>query len=281
MTIQISFPKFPEVAGRIAMVQTPRPDWTAARLARLQEAFAMKATLDEAGTFYLARDRRSVLEVFQASDSVRWSLLEPDLEGRRGGFKPPSEAAARRTADEFLARMGLDGSARANGVSVVEVGTSHSAKNDPEFRTTALQVNYRFSLEGLPVFGPGAKAQVTVGAKGRVGMAYRFWREPKIVDALPTVNPEEAMERLRGHAMFSELDSRSARVTIESVDFGYFAMPPMDVQGHLLPVYVFRGVISTEALQRYEFTKHVIGVRLEVRQLKDSGITVSPVESVF
>ena len=281
MAVKISFPEFPKVPARIAMAQTPRPDWSAARLARLQAAFSMKASLEEAGPFYLARDRRSVLEVFQASDSVRWSLLEPDLEGRRGEFAAPSEAQAMRTADAFLAAAGLDGGARSSGVSTVEMGTSRGAKAEPEFRTTALQVNYRYSLEGLPVFGPGAKAQVTVGAKGRVGMAYRFWREPKMVDALPTVEPGEAMQRLNSHAMFAELSERTARVTIESVDFGYFAMPPMDVQGHLLPVYLFRGVISTPDLERYEFTKRVIGVRLEVRQLKDSGITVAPVEPVF
>ena len=53
-----------------------------------------------------------------------------------------------------------------------------------------MHVNYRHELDGLPIFGPGAKTRVTLGARGRVLEAYQFWRKAKKEGERPVISAQ-------------------------------------------------------------------------------------------
>jgi hypothetical protein len=174
-----------------------------------------------------------------------------------------------------------DERATQHSVTFTEVLRSERGQKEPLSQLTAVHVNYRFSLDNLPVTGPGAKMQVTIGSEGRVVEAYRFWREPGRAEPMAVLPADRATEMLQNHVLFADLVEGSARVAIDRVTFGYHAFPPMEPQGALLPVYVFAGVISTPMLERYEFAKRVFAVELSGPQVKRLAAVSHALEPVF
>ena len=138
----------------------------------------------------------------------------------------------------------------------------------PVTRPVAVQVNFRFELDGLPVFGPGAKVQVTLGPDASLLECYRFWRRPCEERHVAILPPEQAIERLRRDPAYAELPDDRARVVFDEVRLGYLALPPRELQGYLFPVYAFRGTVSTPELERYDHTRYVVAVDIQPEQIK-------------
>jgi hypothetical protein len=130
-----------------------------------------------------------------------------------------------------------------------------------------LQVNYRYALGGLPLVGPGAKAQVSVGPDGELAQAYRFAREVKQVGGLKTTPLREAFARFAASDHFADLP-RGAKARVTSVQLGLLCLPPTEVQGLLSPTYVLRGEVSTELQPRYEFIAYVAAAELDEADTK-------------
>jgi hypothetical protein len=282
MAVKIEFPEMPRVPETVGLFMTPPPRWDEDRISRLASNLGVRGDRAIAGNFRVVRDRESVLEIYEASDSLRWGHLATDPEGRQADGSLPDEAESIRIADEFLRRAGLgDERTTRYSVTYTEVARSERDQIDPPSQRTAVHVNYRYSLDQLPIFGPGAKMQVTIGSQGRVVEMYRFWREPKKSEQTAVLPAGQAAAALQNHELFADLDEGSARVAIERVSFGYYAFPPMEPQGALLPVYVFAGVISTPLLERYEFAKRVFAATLTAPQTKRLGAVSHALESVF
>ena len=95
-------------------------------------------------------------------------------------------------------------------------------------------VNATFSLAGLPLVGPGAKARVTFGPTGFVNQLYVAVREVQRGELVPLILPEDAMRRC---ARRYPAGSR-----IGTPDLLYYA-PPLraDDVGLLLPYYQCKG----------------------------------------
>src|SRR5262249_38250077 len=232
MDVNIQFPALQTDRERITMFQTPPPAWSADRLERAAQQLGVRGKFVEAGQFLLARDRRSVLEIFQASDSLRWGLQNYNMEGTGRPASLPSDSRAAELAERFIGDNGL-GDDRAALFSVTHTEVSRVEAEQRTLinvQTTAVHVNYRYKLDGLPVFVPGAKMQVSLGDRSRAVEAYRFWREPMQGESLPLISSEEAATLLQRDGMFADLRNGQARVTIESVQLGYYALPPMHVQ---------------------------------------------------
>jgi len=140
-----------------------------------------------------------------------------------------------------------------------------------ETSPVALHVNYRFSLDGLPVLGPGAKIQVTYGDRGKVVEFYKFWRLPKAERELDLLPPEAALELLRRDPAFADLREGEARVVFHRARLAHYALPPRESQGCLIPVYAFDGTVSTAQLERYDFVRYVVGVRFTAEDAKQVG----------
>jgi hypothetical protein len=154
-----------------------------------------------------------------------------------------------------------------HSVTELEVQIATREKGAPEQRVVGLQVNLRYAVDGLPLVGPGAKAQVTVGRDGEIGQAYRFWREFKQGAAVASVQAGRAFERFAASPLIASLPD-SARVEVASIQLGLLCLPPSEPQGVLVPAYVVRGEISTELLSRYQFVRYVAATEIDETDAK-------------
>jgi hypothetical protein len=268
MTVKINFPEPPQVPAELPLYATVRPAWTAESVAQLGKGFALQGDVVDAGNWYVLRDHVFTLEVYQASQSVRLERNGFDFEGRVRSDHLPDRSRALAAADRFQEIVGGTG-ARTELHSVTELAVSTSTRESraAERRVVALQVNYRYALDGVALVGPGAKAQVTVGGDGQIAQAYRFFREVKRVGTRASVPPSRAFERFAASALFAGLSS-TAKATVRSVQVGLLCLPPTEVQGVLVPVYVMRGVITTELLPQYEFINYVAAADLDEVEAK-------------
>jgi hypothetical protein len=257
----------------MTMLRTPPPSYDREKAIATARRFGLGAEPDDRGAYLLFRDESATLELFAASDSLRFSRWPSRTdEGLDGPGPLDSEAAAERAAD-LLEEHGLaDRSARMTSVTALEVARAdrdeHKRGHDPELRAVAAQVNYAFELDGLPVVGAGAKIQVTLGGEGELWECLRFWRQADPVETLPLIGAAEAFERLQRDPAYAALDGDAASVTFDEVRLGYLALPPREIQGYLLPVYICRGTASTRELPRWDHTRYVVAVDLPPSEAK-------------
>jgi hypothetical protein len=113
-------------------------------------------------------DAKGSLELLRASDSLRWSGMHK--------LKAEDDGATAIPDDESAAKAYA--STRAPQVTRAELSVIDAGKK-PETKLVAVHVNYRYELNGLSLFGPGAKTCVTLGGKSEVLECYQFWRAAK------------------------------------------------------------------------------------------------------
>ncbi|WP_416763447.1 hypothetical protein ACNI65_12720 [Roseateles sp. So40a] len=262
MSVKIQFPELPRVNRELPLYTALPPSWTAEKVAKLASRFDMKGEVVDAGPWYVCRNEPWVLEVYQASHSLRIERQDIDAEGRDRKGDAPDREAAMVTAKRVMAMIGDEyAKPELHSVTELEVMRATREQREGERHVVGLQVNYRYALDGVPLVGPGAKAQVSVGADGQLMQAYRFARAVERIGARESVAPEEAMRRFAASEMVARLDAR-AKVSVSSAVLGLLAIPPTEVQSVLVPVYVLRGEISTEALPRQAFVTYVAATEL-------------------
>jgi hypothetical protein len=268
MNFKITFPEPPRVPAELPLYATVPPAWSLARVSEIAARLGVHGIPADAGNWFVVRNGTSTVEVFQASDSVRLERESFDAEGRRGGAKPPSKERAIAVAEKFHELLGSV-AARAEVASVgeLEVLVSKDRNDTPERRVVGLQVCHRYSLDGLPLIGPGAKAQVTVGCDGDIGYAYRFWREVKRTGTRNTVAPDKAFERFADSPLFKQL-GKGAKVNVTSATLGLLCLPPTESQGVLVPAYVLRGETTTESLPNAPFVHYLAAADLDPIEAK-------------
>jgi hypothetical protein len=201
MSVKIQCPDLPRVNRELPIYAALPPTWTPDKVARLAARFDMKGEVADAGAWYVCRNESSALEVYQASHSLRIERLDIDAEGRHLVLDPPDRERALETAKRVMAMIG-DDYARPDVHSVTELTVLKATrdKREGERKVVGLQVNYRYTLDGMPLVGPGAKAQVTVAADGEMMQAYRFARAVERIGARTSVDPEDdaPLRRKRG-----------------------------------------------------------------------------------
>jgi hypothetical protein len=216
--------------------------------------------------WFVVRDGVSTLEVYQASHSFRLGRDAFDAEARDAGGGQVDRERAVAVAERFQRSLGgIDAQVELRSVTELEVlvATRESGIDGRiERRVAGLQVNYRYALDGLPLVGPGAKAQVTVGRDGELAQAYRFGRAVQRPETVRAIAPDRAFERFAKSAMFASL-SHAARVQVDGMRLGLLCLPPTEIQSVLVPAYVMRGTISTELLPRDTFVSYVAAVELD------------------
>jgi hypothetical protein len=280
----ITFPTMDTDRDRITFFRTPFPKLGDAKIAKLAEAHGMRAKPEDAGSRIVIRDRRATLELFRASDSIRWSTLEngeAEFVPNGGGPTLPDDDAAVKLAGAFLRERGVSTKgAKVDSITQTTYARMTRRMKQPDERPLAVHVNYRYELEGLPVLGPGAKIQVTfVGGKKPAEM-YAFWRSPRADTEIDLLPAGEAMELLRRDPQFEELGD-DAHVDYTNPRLGYYALPPRETQGALIPVYAFDGIASTKELRRYEFTRYVVAVRYTPEEAKQVGAAFRGAGPIF
>lgn len=268
MTVKMQCPELPHGPAELPLYAVLPPAWNTDQVARLAARFDLKGEVNDAGLWWVCRNDTWMLEVYQASHSLRLDRLDADGEGRGLPKDAPDRERALATAERVMRMIGEEhAKAAVHSVTELELRRSVRGQSDDERQVVGLQVNYRYALDSLPLVGPGAKAQVTVGADGEMMQAYRFARAVERIESRAAVPADEVLHRFAATDMFAQLDERS-KVSITSMELGLLSVPPTEVQSVLVPVYVIKGQISTRMLPRYDFIRYVAATDMADTEVK-------------
>jgi hypothetical protein len=261
----------------INIYRTPLPPIDGEVVEGLSRAFGVEGKVKDYGSRFVVEDSSSVLEIFEASGSIWWTRKTRLRSEPRESISLLSEEEAIVEADSYLRTTGIaDKRARPKSVTFTEVLIEKSINREPIEIISQQHVNYEFSLDDLPIWGPGAKIQVTFGNDKQVMEVLKFWREPKQERSrYELISAEEAASVFQNDEAFADLSERTARIQVAEITLGYYALPPRESQACLIPVYRFEGFVSTEHLERYDFAKHVTAVNVETDVLKKMGGTIT------
>lgn len=259
MTIDIRFPEPPATPASVDLHRPVDPEWSPDRILELAKAHRIDAEPVDAGLWHLVRDERAALEIYQASHSVRFAL--------RGDASERLEPAA--VDDGTAIELALDWMRRLGEVPVVpdgirvsseEVLISERPESEPRVIEVGRQVNIALGIDGIPLVGPGGKAQVTIGAGDEITSAYRFWRDTARVGERRVEPAEAIMDRFRRAPLFDGVRGGSAEVT--GIRLGYFAEPPTEIQRWMVPTYELTGELRVEGAEPYRFIQYAPAVRM-------------------
>jgi hypothetical protein len=269
------FSDMPREARPIGLFRTPFPKEPDKVAPKVAARFGLNGKMRDAGARLVFRDVKGILELFRASDSLRWSAMHKLKSEDDGAGNLPDDATAVKAAATYLKDRALSlAGTRAPQVTRAELSVQERDKK-PETKTVAVHVNYRYELNGMPVFGPGAKTRVTLGGKGKVLECYQFWRAAKQEGERPLIAPSGIADIFRRDPAYAELNAESARVTVRSAQYGYYALPPREYQGMLIPVCAVAGTISTRVLPRHDFVRYVVAVEFGTNDAKELCIVGS------
>ena len=270
MPATFEFPKAIEgYAEQVPMFLIPvrQPDTKQAQV--LARVFKVDGEVVDDGAMYSVRGKDSILHQFHASDSMRWVSRMHERDSCTKALKITDPKELQAIADKFLDAQKL--SDKRATFSKLVFGQSQTSGDGPEKSrsiNTCAYVNYTYSLGSLPLFGPGAKIQVTIGYDGRVTGCYRFWREVKdgrlAKKALPVASVQKVFKECPN---FAELQT-GAKVVVEKARQGYLTLPPDDFQGALIPVIELRGFVATRAIERAGFIRYLVAVDYTDEELK-------------
>lgn len=277
MSSLFTIPEIPKDRSEISVYRTPLPAIDKEVISKISTVFRVKGKAKDSGSPIVVKDHSGVLEIFEASGSIWWTRNTRIKSEPRKSVSFPNEKEAISKANTYLKAMGL-ADKQANPVSVTYTETlfERNEHKKPLEVITNQHVNYEFRLDGLPVWGPGAKIQVTYGGDNQVTEVLKFWREPKKErKKLKLILAEKAAKIFQKDEAFSDLSERTAKVQVDEIALGYYALSPREVQAGLIPVYRFKGFVSTEHLKRYDFIKHVIAVEVTADLLKKTGATIT------
>lgn len=250
----------PSIPAILPVYRTVRPRWTSEGIEQFAARLGVKAPVKVSGPWLLCRDDTHSLEIYQASHSARLTRTAFDLEGAHGEpGDPPSDDVAIDRANGFLDRLqDIHTSKRlAPTVSRIEAITQSSDGAREDIRTVAVQVNYRFTLDDLPLRGPGAKAQVTIGASRTIDQAYLFSRQVQPTDEPWTTRPADAsLDALTKSPHFTSV-ARTKDVEVSRMKVGWLCLSPASVQDILFPIYEVRGRVFAGADATRDFVAFV------------------------
>ena len=272
--IHMSLPNEIPHRDTMTMFRTPLQDFAAVRAStkRLAEVFHIAATPKDVGWGLELRQDELLLQTFYASNSVRWTNWSREVSEPAKAVELPAKNRCGALAAKVLQERGLaDDRATLETVTYTEISRQEAAASEPIVFPAQIHANFRYALDGLRVLGPGAKARVTLGDRAEVTGVLRFWREAVADHVLPVITAEHALELLLRDHMFAELSDDTASASLAAVELSYYALPPREVQGFLLPVYAMKGTVSTPKLKAYEFRRYVIAVSIPAKEAKRMG----------
>lgn len=260
MTMSVRLTARIEMPELVPVLNTKAPRWDRKRAGGLAAALGVSADAVDAGPWYIARDDRQVVEVYQGSNSFRVSRLDIDGEARDGGDGALDPDSATVVATDWLTPF-WPAEAERSVLAVTEREVLVATRDDGEPRRliAGLDVNVCFTHREFALLGPGAKAKVTVDRDGHVVAAYKFWRDLAPIGEVRTRSFDEIYERFSASDLFAGLDDSIAAAEVTSGRFGYLTLPPTEPMPRLCPAVELRGTLDTEH-QRYEFTRFVAAV---------------------
>jgi regulatory protein YycI of two-component signal transduction system YycFG len=250
----------------------------------LSKIFGIRGRLTDRGNKSVITQKAKQIILYAASDSFWYQ--DGDLfatEKKPGSASLPSEKAAKETAIKFLDKnkLLLPG-AKIYSTTYTTIAVNKSDSKKFEEYNTEVHVNIRYELDGLPIFGPGAKTRLSFVNSNKTSGVYHFWRNAEPIESKrKLLSPELALELFYKNFRFANLKkNESARGIIKSIELGYYAFPPTDVQNYLLPVYRIRGTIRTKEFPKYDFDHYVVAVKYSDNDVKSMGLSINGVKAM-
>ena len=259
--------RLPNLPSKVPSFRATRFESMSSRDAKYQAAFT-KRVKSSAKAFRMAGDPVSegerlvvrsgtaTLEVYGASDSVWWTDHALAYRERPAGKRLPLSADdARALADERLREAGL----ASEQASICSVGFVEAliatVGARPRTSKTGIDVNYGFSLADYPVFGPGAKAKVTLAGGGQVAQVLRFWRQPRGAGSVAIMTPQAALERFEREPSFRPLRTRVLSSRSPACSSATTRCRRATSSGSTCPVYAVDASVTTPELPLYELRR--------------------------
>lgn len=253
------------------------------RIRKLTKIFDIKNETKNLGDTFQLQDDSRMLAIYPSSDSFWYSDEELFAsENKEQSKNIPNAKDARIIATEFLEKNEL---LLPNAAIYSESYTTVAIKKDGQKGideyNTEIHVNFRYSIEDIPVFGPGAKSRVSLIDENTTSGVYHFWRDPvEVVEKRELLDPDLALELFTKNFRFSELKEESAKVVIREMEQGYFAMTPTAWQNFLIPVYRLQGTVSTKEFPKYDFDLHIVAVRYSDKDIRKMGLSMNGAKSI-
>jgi hypothetical protein len=257
------------------------------RMQKLSKIFGINSKMVDLGDTYQLQEKSKMLTIYPASDSF-WFQDDEFFacEDKKQSKNVPDSKAANDIAIEFLKKNDLLlPNASKPTVSYTTVVIDKDGGKTIEEYNTEIHLNFRYTIDKLPVFGPGAKTRVSLIDNKTISGVYHFWREPvnvaeKIVaeksieSKRKLLTPENALDLFSENMRFAQLKEGAAKVVIKNMELGYFAMSPTEEQTYLIPVYRYQGIVSTEVFENHEFDLHSVAINYTENDLKSMGISI-------
>lgn len=239
-----------------------------------KEKFGIKGDVKDNGTEVVFMDGSKVLEIYRPSDSIWWRDL--DLAYREcvpEGTELPNDKEAREIALRKLEDLNIESKyAKIASVTYTKMALSKADKKDrSETRKTEVHVNFSFTVEGYPIMGPGAKMRISLIEDGKMSSFLKFWRDPNKDGEIKVITPEEALGSLIEDTRYAQMPSSKNHISLNKMQFGYYAMPPFEFQRFLIPVYEIKGIEETELLGKKDFTTYLPAMQLDPKTMKKTG----------
>ena len=270
------FPEMPREQRSIRLFRTPFPKDPEKSAPKVAKRFGVTGKARDAGARLVFSSQRSNLELFRASDSLRWSemgKLKSEDDGAGGlARRKDCREKRRRVPERARARPGQPASAGCDLGGALGLPPRHDqAGNKAGRHPRELSLRTRSACRcsdraRRPVSRSVARRRcssaITSGAPPRKRANVPFFRRPYRGD-------------FRNDEAYAELDSETARVSVRSAQFGYYALPPREYQGMLIPVCAVSGTVSTRVLPRYDFLRYVVAVDFADNDAKELGVVTS------
>lgn len=136
-------------------------------------------------------------------------------------------------------------------------------KSESEPVATEIRTHFGYMLNGIPVFGPGAKTILSfVG--NELSEQVHFWRKPaEIIAEHELITPDSAIQSLLKKDFFADVIRQNRKNPYESngrfddnVEIGYYATPPFLTQQYYIPVYKIKGIFESKCkMEGIEFSQ--------------------------
>ncbi len=242
VVLQASLPSSPREM-MVYRVVYPRADGDYVN--KLSRAFVLDSRVEQGPDSLMVRSEPRALEVYPATGAFWFK----DTSALWSGKKPsslPSETAGVEIAERFLRNYDLLPKGMAfestghSTLKVYDVASGQTAAYD-----TDLHVNFRLSVVGIPVAGPGGKIKVYLGEGSRLIGLYWAGFDVQPHKPYPLISAAKAVSLLEEHGVVTTV-KQPRKVTISEVSLVYYAQPGLEVQEYLEPVYRFRGEVEGE-----------------------------------
>lgn len=255
------------------------------RLKILRSRFETQGKLEYFGSQYLIKNEEDALEMYTTSDSFWWTNRKYAYSEKTESQNTlPTNEAALESAKRLIKALKIDSKyLKFKSITSNEVAISESSEKDSKSAPTGVSVNFSYVLDDMPLFGSGAKTQLTFSNGSDLVEFLHFYRNPrKTKENISIISPQEAIKLVVDNYRFKKLKVSSGNsAEITNVELGYYTADPSDLQMLLVPVYKITGNVTTEFLKNYKFNLFVIADKSDENTIKKHGATSTVLERVF